>query len=398
MPRRSRPKRLTIVDEIFPWLGSGFRITEYHTYLDRFDNARVLTLAAELPWADCRTLDDRLPPYEEAFPRYARRVERYSREKLADGDFVYTVFRSGIAAIIDDLDEVGLPFAFTLYPGGLFFLDDPVTTDSLKRIFSSPWFRFVIVTQRTTEHYLLDHRLVAPEKIRFVFGVPVDTTELEPLPKAQYPQEKSTFDICFVAHKYMPGGLDKGYDVFVSVARLLAARSPDYRFHVVGPWDEHDQDLEGVEDTFTFYASRPTTFFPPFHAGMDLLLSPTDKFRLHPGKFDGFPTGCSVEAALCGTPVLCTDPLGDNVAFEEGKEIVIVDRSPANIADLIEGFRQEPQALRAIGLHGEKRFREVFGYQSQLLPRVQALEEFLAPQATPPRRRLSSFFGRRPTG
>src|SRR5947209_20074768 len=95
----SRPKRLTIVDEIFPWLGSGFRITEYHSYLDRYENSRILTLAAELPWADCRTLDDRLPPYEAAFPRYARRIERYSREKLAEGDFVYTVFRSGIAAI-----------------------------------------------------------------------------------------------------------------------------------------------------------------------------------------------------------------------------------------------------------------------------------------------------------
>jgi glycosyltransferase involved in cell wall biosynthesis len=392
VPRASRPKRLTIVDDIFPWLAAGFRITEYHSYLDRFKRSRILTLAAELPWADSRTLEDRLPAYEAAFPRYARRIERYSREKLAKSDFVYTIFRSGIAAIIDDLDEVGLPFGFTLYPGGLFFLDDPVSTASLERIFSSPWFRFVIVTQRTTERYLLDHRLVAPEKIRFVFGVPVDTTQLRPLTKGRYPQDKSTFDICFVAHKYMPGGLDKGYDVFVSVARLLAERSPDYRFHVVGPWDKQDQDLVGIEDKVTFYGSQPTTFFPPFYAGMDMLLSPTDKFRLHPGKFDGFPTGCSVEAALCGTPVLCTDPLGDNVAFEDGKEIVIIDRSPANIADLIERFRREPQALRAIGLHGEKRFRQVFGDQSQLLPRFQALEQFLAPQAT---RRRRGLFSRR---
>jgi len=336
-------------------------------------------------------LDDRLPAYEEAFPHFARRVERYSREKLADGDFIYTVFRSGIAAIIDDLDEVGLPFGFTLYPGGLFFLDDPVTTESLKRIFASPWFRFVIVTQRTTERYLLDHHFVPPEKIRFIFGVPVDTTQLRPLPKAQYPHDKATFDICFVAHKYMPGGLDKGYDVFVRVARLLAAQSPDYRFHVVGPWDEHDQDLAGVEDKFTFYGSRPTTFFPPFHAGMDLLLSPTDKFRLHPGKFDGFPTGCCVEAALCGTPVLCTDPLGDNVAFEDGKEIVIIDRSPPNIADLIEQFRRQPQALKAIGAHGEKRFRQVFGDESQLLPRFQALEPFVGRQAQRRRRSLKAI-------
>ena len=391
MPRTSRPKRLTIVDEIFPWLGSGFRITEYHSYLDWFANCRVLTLGSELPWEDSRTLDDRVPAYEEAFPRYARRIERYSREKLAKSDFVYTVFRSGIAAIIDDLDEVGVPFGFTLYPGGLFFLDDPVTTESLKRVFSSPWFRFVIVTQRTTESYLLDHRFIAPEKIRFIFGVPVDTTQLRPLPRRQ---DKTTFDICFVAHKYMPGGLDKGYDVFVEVARLLAGQSPDYRFHVVGPWDEHDQDLEGVEDKFTFYGTRATTFFPPFHAGMDLLLSPTDKFRLHPGKFDGFPTGSSVEAALCGTPVLCTDPLGDNAAFEDGKEIVIIDRSPANVADRIERFRREPQPLREIGVQGEKRFRQIFGDESQLLPRFQALEEYLAPPATRPRRSLSSFFRR----
>lgn len=398
MLQKRRPKRLTIVDPYFPWLGSGFTITEYHAYLDRFEDCRILTLARELPWADSRTMDDRLPPYEEAYPHYASRIERYSGNKIAESeDFIYTIFQFGIAAIIDDLDLLGRPFGFTLYPGGGFFLDDPVTTESLERIFSSPWFRFVIVTQRTTERYLLDNRLVPPEKIRFIFGVPVDTEQLRPLTKPKYPQEKSTFDICFVAHKYMPGGLDKGYDVFVSVARLLAGRSPDYRFHVVGPWDKHDQELEGVEDNFTFYGTQPTTFFPPFHAGMDLLLAPTDKFRIHPGKFDGFPTGCCVEAALCGTPVLCTDPLGDNVAFEDGKEIVIIDRSPANIAGLIERFRREPQALRAIGLHGEKRFRQVFGDQSQLLPRFQALEDFLVPQATRPRRGLVSVFGRRPS-
>jgi glycosyltransferase involved in cell wall biosynthesis len=398
MLRKRRPKRLTIFDQFFPWLDSGFTITEFHSYLDRFEDARILTLAGELPWADSRTFADRLPPYEEAYPHYARRIERYGGKKILEGDdFIYTIFHSGIAAIIDDLDLARRPFGFTLYPGGGFYLDDPATMKSLERIFSSRWFRFVIVTQRTTERYLLDNRLVPHEKIRFIFGVPVDTEQLRPLPKPQYPQEKSTFDICFVAHKYMPGGLDKGYDVFVSVARLLAGESPDYRFHVVGPWDKHDQDLEGIEDSVTFCGSQPTTFFPAFHAGMDLILSPTDTFRIHPGKFDGFPTGCCVEAALCGTPVLCTDPLGDNVAFEDGKEIVIIDRSPENIADLIERFRREPQALRAIGAAGEKRFRQVFSDESQLLPRFQALEEFLAPQATSPRRGLFSFFARRPS-
>jgi hypothetical protein len=89
--------------------------------------------------------------------------------------------------------------------------------------------------------------------------------------------------------------------------------------------------------------------------------------------------------------VLCTDPLGDNVAFEDGKEIVIIDRSPPNIADLIEQFRRQPQALRAIGAHGEKRFRQVFGDESQLLPRFQALEPFVGRQAQRPRRSLKAI-------
>ena len=43
--------------------------------------------------------------------------------------------------------------------------------------------------------------------------------------KSFYKKTKNTFDICFVAYKYMEKGLDKGYDIFIQVCKNIAALS-----------------------------------------------------------------------------------------------------------------------------------------------------------------------------
>src|SRR5207244_13412192 len=71
--------------------------------------------------------------------------------------------------------------------------------------------------------------------------------------KKYYKQDNCTFDVCFVAHKYMPRGIDKGYDVFIEVAKKLSKSHKDIYFHVVGSIDKHDIDVRGIDESKRFY-------------------------------------------------------------------------------------------------------------------------------------------------
>src|SRR3990170_9092520 len=146
----------------------------------------------------------------------------------------------------------------------------------------------------------------------------------------------------------MERGADKGYDVFVEAAKLISRAHEDAFFHVVGPFDETDVDISGLEGRITFYGTRPTEFFPSFYSRMDAIISPNAPFLLAPGAFDGFPTGGCIEAGSCGVAVFCTDPLEQNVAFEEDEEIVIVPRDAGAIGESVSWYHEHPEALREL--------------------------------------------------
>src|SRR5439155_1311371 len=140
------------------------------------------------------------------------------------------------------------------------------------------------ISQQITERYLRDRQYCAPEQIAFIYGGVFPADRLAPTPPRRYYGEgKDTFDLCFVAHKYMPRGVDKGYDVFIAVAQRLSPAHRDIHFHVVGPFDETDLDVSAIRERITFYGTRATGFFRDFYARMDLILSPNVPFVLFPG-------------------------------------------------------------------------------------------------------------------
>ena len=102
-------------------------------------------------------------------------------------------------------------------------LENRACEERLKRLFGSRNFRQVVVTQYVIRDYLLSRGLCQKSQVAFIWGCafpPEETTNVLP-PDTGYEYSKETLDICFVAHKYMPGGRDKGFDVF-----LVAARQP----------------------------------------------------------------------------------------------------------------------------------------------------------------------------
>jgi hypothetical protein len=109
---------------------------------------------------------------------------------------------------------------------------------------------------------------------------------------------------------------------------------------------------------------------------MDLILSPNVPFKLRAGAFDGFPTGCCTEAALCGTAVFCTDALGENI-FEDGQEIIIITRDVEEIVDKVLYYYTHYDQLSRLARRGQVAFQRVFDLETQMRPRLRIISECL---------------------
>jgi len=248
----------------------------------------------------------------------------------------------------------------------------------LRKVCASPNLKKIITTQKLSHEYVLD--FIEPEKVEFIYGGVFPSSKLVTAtpPRKYFQRDKATFDICFVAFKYMPKGIDKGYDVFVSVARALSRLYDDMQFHVVGRFDSSDIDVSDFKDRIHFYGMRQTDFFPQFHANMDLILSPNVPFVCRPGAFDGFPTGACIEAALCGVPVFCTDILRQNIVFKDGEEIVIIPRDTDEICELINHYYRNYDRLVQVGRRGQQAFERELGLDAQLPKRFRIMDKYLS--------------------
>jgi len=382
--RRRAPAELAVFDDGFPHLLSAFRIAEFNSYLAEFPSAEVhstcVTRRAE--GASYRKV---VAEYEARFPQFAGRVVRYDPRRIVRARMAYVVFVHNVAFFLDTMTRNRLPFVYTLYPGGGFQLNSAAGDATLRTVMQSPWFRKVIVTQRISQDYLLEREFCRPDQVEFIFGgvSPSDQITQNLQTRLKYRRTKPTFDICFVASKYMPKGIDKGYDVFIEVAKSLARVAGDIRFHVVGPFDGSDIDVSDIADRIRFYGFRRTDFFPEFYAGMDAILSPNVPFVLGQGFFDGFPTGCCVEAGMCGVAVLCSDELRLNVALKDGEEIVIVPRNVEAICSRVLAYYRDEAALEELSRKTQAAFRRVFDVAAQMAPRIRLLREVMAASPAP---------------
>jgi glycosyltransferase involved in cell wall biosynthesis len=175
----------------------------------------------------------------------------------------------------------------------------------------------------------------------------------------------------------MEKGKDKGYDVFIEVAQRLAGSHPEIRFHVVGGFSPAEISIDGLDDKIFFYGPRAGKWFDDFYRDKDIILSPNVPFMLRKGTFDGFPTASCTEAGVRKVAMFCTDELQLNSAFVDGQDLVIIPHDAGKIAAVIEQHCADPGRLRSIALNGALKIRNVYGYDSQILPRIRILEQEL---------------------
>ena len=72
--------------------------------------------------------------------------------------------------------------------------------------------------------------------------------------------------------------------------------------------------------------------------------------------------------------LFCTDPLGMNREFVDGRDLVIVPHDTNAIVEKLSWYRDNPAALRDLAESGKRQAERVYNFQSQLAPRIEILE------------------------
>ncbi|ATW28274.1 LPS biosynthesis protein RfbU [Candidatus Formimonas warabiya] len=364
-------KKLAILDDFFPNLTTGFRIAEFNYYLERFPNCEAYV----------HRHDNHYPEYAATYPHLKDKVKSFWQFDWTGKSYAlfYTVFLSNAAHFTFTYEYDNTPFIFELYPGGGFWFNDDEVDTKLRKVFGSPLFRKVIVTQKIIYDYIVNRGFVTPDKVAYIYGMVTYPEYFYPtIPKLYFGKDKNTFDICFIANKYMPLGIDKGFPVFIETCKKLLKVTENFRFHIVGNFGPNEIDVKELGYTVVFYGSKDKRFFPHFFSKMDIIVSPNQPFILIPGKsFDGFPTGCCIDAALHNVAIFCTDMLNMNEHFEHRKDIFFINPVAEKIAENILEYYQNPDELYQMSARGQAKFKEVFDFDKQMQARTSVIEQFL---------------------
>ena len=366
---------ICVLDDFFPNLLTGFRVAEYNTYLSEFENLHILSSYGHF--------EEHHEQYAAQYPQFASRVRQFSPAALAGCRLAYLNFLNNVNQFLPFLTEASLPFLFTLFPGGGFGLHEPESDEKLLRVLTSPLLRTVIVNQLITRDYLLDfadrHQL-PPISLQVLPGLSVNPIYFDMPDRMWFGAGKSQMDICFVAEKYMSAGANKGYPEFIAAAHQLAAVDERLRFHVVGSFNANDINVQALGERLCFYGRLNTPELKTFFLGMDLIVSPNRPYILHPGNFDGFPTGCCAEAALCGVAVMATDILHQNPGYPPGKAMLLLPETQENIVPAIVQqvgqLLDTPELLKQCALEGQRLTRIFNAPSAQLGPRLALLRAY----------------------
>lgn len=386
--RRRNPRSWWVIDDFFPNLLTGFRVAEYNALLRHFPGLSIASTYGGF--------DEAHAAYAALYPQFAPRVQRFSPPLLAGCPLVYVNFLNNAVAYLPWLLEHRVPFVTTLYPGGGFGLHEAASDAKLAQLLAAPGLRELIVTQSVTRDYA---RARAPRALPIteIFGVVVNPVYFQSgPPRAWYGQGKPTLDIAFVAEKYMARGENKGFPAFVGgLARALAGlkHPQDLRVHVVGSFESADwrevapadaPDLSQWPGGVRFHGRLETSQLRTLMHGIDLVVSPNVPGALHSGNFDGFPTGCCVEAALCGVAFAATDPLGlSQGRFVDGEHYLRLEPGARAVAAAVLELAAQPLRIAAIGQAGQAVARRLFAPALQIGGRIAVLESHLAGRGLP---------------
>ncbi len=309
----------------------------------------------------------KLGDYEKMYPETRGKIKFLSSKKRYQINLAYTYFLAETYTLLPFLEKNKVPFVFLLNPGGAFGINNKSSDKMLSEVLSSKFFRKVIVNQEYCQEYLIENKLCSPQDIIYDFSGSAQFKQADVVTKKLYKKDKQTFDLCFVAAKYSPKGIDKGYDLFIAAAKQLVKHLPDVRFHVVGGFDESEINVSKIADSIKFYGYLSPLELPDFYASMDIYMSPSRPFKLYKGGFDGFPL--SAGAMYCGVCGFNTDELHLNREFKSD-ELVIIRAQVNDIVEKVKYYYSNLDELYVISRKGQKRAQFFYDIEKHIDGRI----------------------------
>lgn len=379
-----------IIDSSFPQkIPFGFRNVEINEYFKRIKNCNSYTMYPMLPGPDAwfthgygvdrAQFEENKSGYLSHYPNNSKRIRYLSPNKNYNVKLAYSFFLAETYVLLPFLEKNKIPFVFVLYPGGAFGLDNNKSDQMLRSIFGSEFFRGVIVTQDITREYLIRKKMCEKSKISYIYGGLVQFKKDQVLTKKYFHKDKKTFDICFVAAKYSDRGIDKGYDIFIDVAKKLSKKFDDIRFHVVGGFNKNEIDVSEIESKINFYGYKDSDFLLKLYSKMDIALSPNRPFKLFNGNFDGFPLGA--DASFCGTALFVSDNLGMNSKYVDRTDIVIIKNDSEKIFQDIIFYYNNLNLLYNISNNGQIKTQRLFNTDYQINSRQKIFNKYVELQS-----------------
>lgn len=318
--------------------------------------------------------NDNLKIHLKFYPQVKDRIKQLSRKKKYRINLAYTYFLGETYTLLPFLEKNEIPFVFLLNPGGTFGINNDSSDNMLREIFSSKYFRKVIVNQKRFEEYLIKKKLCSKNDVIYDFSGSVQFKKADVKKKKYYKKDKQTFDICFVSAKYSPRGIDKGYDLFIAAAKRLVRYSPDIRFHVVGGFDEDEIDISKIKDRIKFYGYLPPSALPDFYSNMDIYLSPNRTSTSHKGNSDGFPL--SAGAMYCGVCGFNADKFNLNTEFKPN-EVVIIKTETGAIVEKVMYYYKNLDKLYVISRNGQKKAQYFYDEAKHIDGRIQLFRKIV---------------------
>lgn len=310
---------------------------------------------------------ENLKAYEKMYPETKGYIRQLSPHKRYRINLAYTYFLADTYTLLPFLEKNKIAFVFLLNPGGAFGFNNDSSDAMLRRVCSSKWFRKVIVNQKYFKEYLLEKNLCGEADIIYDFSGSVQFKPTDVKPKKYFKKDKLTFDICFVAAKYTPKGVDKGYDLFIGAAKQLAKFRSNIRFHVVGGFDEAEIDVSEIKNQIQFYGYLQPSALPDFYSTMDIFVSPDRANKLYPGNCHGFPL--SAGALYCGVCGFNADELHLNTEFS-ADEIVIIETNLKDIVKKVKHYYTHLDELYAISRNGQKKAQHFYNIEDHIGNRI----------------------------
>lgn len=375
-----------IIDSSFPQkIPFGFRNVEINEYFKRIKNCNSYTMYPMLPGSDAwfthgygvdrAQFEENKKGYLSHYPDNEKRIHYLLPNKNYHVKLAYSFFLAETYVLLPFLEKNKIPFVFVLYPGGAFGLNNKKSDEMLRAIFRSKYFRGVIVTQDITRKYLIRKKMCEKSKISYIYGGFVQFEKNQVLKKKHYRKDKQTFDICFVAAKYSNKGVDKGYDLFVEVAKKLSKEINNVKFHVVGGFNENDIDISEIKSNITFYGYKDSEFLLELYSRMDIALSPNRPFKLFVGNFDGFPLGA--DASFCGVALFVSDDLGMNKEYIDRTDIIIIRNDSEKIFQDIIFYYNNLDLLYNISNNGKIKTQRLFNTDRQINSRQRVFDRYV---------------------